>query len=698
MTTERVQGKSGKWYERTADGWVESEAPAEAATGGAESQEGPGVLASMMRGVAQSPALMPMTRAMGIGGPLTPGRLSVNRTIMNEPDEAAQARLAERSGIEAPTNFAERSAERFGTGLPMTALAGPQALAMGGPKALGMMLISDVVSSMFEQGTQDVGGGPLLQAGAGLVGAIATPSGIADDAMDAARGVNRFSRKVATEAAKEVSVSPAQQKKLASVAADFGMDESAIVGAVKEWQRKMPIDESGGRRFLDQAVEALREARDLFPDPKSRPTVAQILGEIGGSYVAGLEASAARMGDGAKAADIAGRKLRVVQDLEKEWELMVPNAPAKTAQAAVRATRDRMAAEASAAWADVPFEEMPQANMRGLFGATKRLDQVPRADRDFLPKEEIQVVQDLIEKYGRRVPMSEIQSLRSRLYELHRAADSPFADISIRQRSRLAGQLTREVEKIIDGLPQAGSAKYMRARELTRNMHDLLPGGSDAIRALEEVDDPVKMVQRILRSPKEAAIARKALAAEEGGEKILESAAFENLFLGEMDNFTPRSIRMKLNRGHEAYKEIFGEEKLRNIYRMLKKIEIAGRYRAGTPAAVMGTGSAQSPLHILLAGAEAATNPSGAAMGVAGKVMKRVIESVENNEARNAVILEALMDDDTAEFLSAFPTSRALPAWQQQWDKIVARSKMRTKLRSGGVAGRAMGMEPEGNQ
>lgn len=695
MTTERMQGKSGAWYERSADGtsWVKASEPEPAAEA-----EGPGAAASLMRGIAQFPALMPMPRSMGIGGGLTPGRNSINRTIMNEPDEAAQARLAERSGIAPPTNFVERSAERLGTGLPFSAMMGPQALAMGGPKALGLMVISDVVSSMFEQGTQDAGGGPLLQAGAGLIGAIATPSGIAGNAGDAAQGLNRFARKVATEAGKEVSVSPAQQKKLASVAADFGMDESTVVSAVKEWQRKMPVDEEGGRRFLDQAVEALQEARDLFPDPKSRPTVAQILGGLGGSYVAGLEASAARMGDGAKAADVAGRKLRVVQDLEKEWEQMVPGAPAKTAQAIVKGTRDRLAAEAGAAWADVPFNEMPQANMRGLFGATKRLAAVPLADRDFLPTAEIQVVKDLVEKYGRRVPMSEIQSLRSRLYELHRAANSPLADPSLRQRSRLAGQLTREVEKIIDGLPQAGSAKYMRARELTRQMHELLPGGSDAIRALEEVDDPLKMVQRILRSPEQAGIARRALAAEEGGERALEAAAFENLFMGEMDNFTPRSIRMKLNRNHAAYTEIFGAEKMQNLHRMLKKIEIAGRFRAGTPAAVMGTGSAQSPLHALLAGAEMATSPSGAAMGVAGKVLNRVIESVENNEARNAIILEALMDDDTAEFLSAFPTSRALPAWQMQWDKIVARSKTRAQLRSGGVAGRAMGMEPEGNQ
>lgn len=677
------QGNDGKWYEKTADGWVEADAPA---------AEGPGVLKSILRGAAQAPAMLPSSKFMRLGG-IPPRAFPHVAGPLMERD--VQADFANRTGIAPPKNYVERTAERFGQGLPFAAATAPWLYGMGGAKAVGLGLLGDAVSAMMEQGVADKGYGPLVQLAAGIPAAVLTPSGIADDVVSSAPEMTRFAKRAAN-AADDVVLSASDTAKLASVAKDFGVSDKSVINAVQEWQRRMPADPTGGRAFLDQAVEALQESRRLFPDPKKRPTVAQILGELGGANMGAMEAQMARdASDGIDlSSEIAGRKLAVVQDLESQWDEMTPGVPAKNAQASMRELRQRLADEAQAAWEQVPFDQMPRAQMKGLVGANRRLQMVPIADKGFLPTEEMKVVDDLVAKYGRKVPMDEIQSLRSRLYAIHRAADSPFATLELKQRSRLAGQLTREVENIINGLPDAGSAAYMRARSATRNMHEIIPNDSAALRAIEDIDDPAKMIRKVLATPNDARTVRRAFEQTPEGLQSLQRAAWDDLFGEGMKDFSTKAIRRKLNQRRQAYGEIFGQEKLNSTFDLLKKIEIGGRFITGTPAQFRSTGSNMTPLHLLLAGAEVATNPAGAGATVAGKVMKRVMESAQTATERNAIFREALMDDELAETLTSVVTPNTLPAWQKNWDKLVARAKARTAQRGGAAYGRSIGAEP----
>lgn len=692
MPPEVKQGKSGKWFEKTPDGWVETDAPA-------SSSEGPGVLRSIARGIAQAPAMLPQSKYMALAGmPMRTSPQAAQAAVDRQPDAAAQ-RFAGMTGIAPPTNYVERTAERFGQGLPFAAAASPYLYGLGGAKAVGLGVAGDALGALSEQGAADRGYGPLVQLAAGIPAAVLTPSGIADDVVRAGSSATRFGRRIAA-AGSAPPLSADDTAKLAWIAKDFGTTEKNVLNAVGEWQRRMPHDPNGGRAFLDQAVEALQEARVLFPDPKKRPTVAQILGELGGANIGAMESALARdAADGVDmSAEIAGRKLAVVQDLESQWDNMVPGAPAKNAQTSIRELRQKMQGEAQALWEAVPFNEMPRASMKGLAGANKRLNSVPLADQSFLPTAEMEIVDNLVKKYGRKVPMAEIQSLRSRLYAIHDAAKSPFAPMELKQQSRLAGKLTHEVEAIVKGLPEAGSAAYMRARKATSDMYDLLPRDSDALRVIEEIDDPVKMVRRVLATPKDARTVRKAFEQTPEGLQSLQHAAWEDLFGDGMQDFSAKAIRRKLFRQRGAYAEIFGPEKLQATFDLLRKIDIAGRFITGTPAQFRSTGSNMTPLHIMLAGAEVATSPGAASAQIVGKIAKRVFESAQTEKARNAIFREALMDDERAETLTKIPTARELPAWQKNWDKLVARSKARAAQRGAATAGRAMGPETEPSQ
>lgn len=653
----------------------------------AKGDEGLGPVGSFVRGLAQVPgdaigtlgAAMPFAGFPGLGGRPNPGLLAARPEGAQQAAGDLSQRLMGLTGTTAePAGFVGRVAERLGRGAPYTALAVPYLASLGGAKAVGMGIIGDVASSISSQFAADAGAGPVGQTLAGFAG-VFVPSGIPDVVTDTARGASRFAREAAEAA--DFSLTPAQTKELAGLASDFGMQSDEMIDAIKGWSSVFPFNPDNPRQHIEAGIEALEEARRLWPDPKLRPPVASILSEVGGANLAQLDAGLAK--NTAYNARVADLRLRVAKDLEERWDSMVPNSSGPSLNAAAKAERQRLRGVAQNLWENVPTNEMPHAKLGPIEKAADAIENGIEADRGLL-KDQIAVLTRLRARFGDSVPMSQIQGLRSDLLEIIRDGEGPFADAVARKRAGAAGRLMEPIEKYVDSLPDQGSAAYKAAREATADLHRRFSPKSNGIRAILQMEEGVAIARTIKRSPNSVAEVRRVKNAIEGQDGAIESlkmAFWDDLFDGDLTQFTPRQIRGKLRGKRAMYAEVFGPERLQQIDDLLTMADIARRGVTGTAAEARVAGSNRNAIQMFLSGGLAMAEPGTALAKATNAVSQEVNKAAKDNFWRQAVFMEFMLDGDLAERAMKIPVGRDVEQWKVSWMQALARARARNAAR-----------------
>lgn len=650
----------------------------------AEGSEGrPGVLKSFARGLMQSPGSVEGLADFMRGRPNQPGIVDPRISRSQESMQIG----AKLSGIAPPTTYGERVAERMGISAPLAIAGAPGAGAAAGLKGVGFDVIADVVGNMFGQGAEDVGFGPTGQMIAALPAALIAPNTAAGAAGAVARkgsrafqsSLERTAKRTAAEAGE--GLADVDRAALRAYAKKYGIEQKYVLEAASEWQRRFPRDPTGGTKGRDDVVAALEETNRLFPDPNLRPTTAQSIGDLGGENVAAMERSLAQ-NDLDFSASIAGRKKAVIEDLEKQFENMLPNGSYSRAQEASEAAWDRAKQAEREAWANVPLREIPNSLTARLKSVAASL-KTKGAGRQYVP-DEVGVIED----YGVSVSATELQALRSELMDTARAAKRFGASDDVRRKAMRVAPLLREVNRMIDEFPEEGGQLYKAARDLTRQNAEMFPPDSVAVSGLSQITDANKFV-RGLRSSKdpvgEMSRARRIVEQEPGGSEGLERALIDELFDQELGNATPRSVLTKIRRHRGMYEAGLGKEKLAEVEDMAKKISIASRGIAGTAAATRATASGLQPFALMFSAAEAITSPTAAASKGLGAVLGSIARNTRTSIERNGIARELLLDTDMAIKLSKMPAPEAVPAWIKNWDKIVARSRARQKLNAKSV-------------
>ena len=648
----------------------------------------PGVLKSFLRGVSRSPA--DVLALSPTGQRVDPAFLPERMTLENlrglpTQSQATEQALLQSSGIPEPTTFGERSAERLGRSVPFVAAGLPGAGALGGLKAVAGEVITDVVASMFEQGAQDLGAGPLGQAGAGLTAAMLVPGVAVQNVAEAAgkkapRAARRAGRAAFIESLGEAAGKTGRDGidpgALRAIAKRYGVPQAQVRKAASELKRRIARDPAGGDRFVDEAIDRLDEGIDLFPDKTVRPTSRQMLGEQGGQNISSMEDGLSRA-DLDVSASIDGRRQAVRADLEAQFESLLPEGSTGGAIEAFDAVLARAKQAERQAWDAVPFKEMPEVSTAGLKRAVKKLREGPIAGRRFVPDEV-----NVIDQYGDTIPVSELQALRSELLDTQRAGSLFNATPDARRTAPRVRVLLDAVDEQIKKLPPSGSTLYRKARGLTRENADLFNRKSSLVSGLSELTEGRKIVSRIRTAKDPTGEAKRAiriLSQEPGGVENIRRVFIDELFDQELSAATPRRMLTTIKRNRGVYREVLGEEMLGEIETLLKKVKIARTGSAGTAAATARTGSNVSPVEMLFAGADVFTSPVQATARGLGAVSKRIAKDASSSVERNAILREALLDPELFKTLLEMPDPRAIPAWVQNWDKLVARSRARTQ-------------------
>lgn len=629
-----------------------------------------------IRGVFRSPAdADAMARAMrGRGGdrfPPVPGLPSF--------DQMLASKSADFGGMEsAPETFVGRTAERLGRTAPF-ASAGAAGGVLGSVApviAARNAVIGDVIASMAEQGTEDAGGGPGWQMAAGIAAGIVSPSSVGDD-------VSRGSTKAASTGARRVAdeVADAATERAEAEAKRLNVKMKHMRRAAGEAKRRMASDPYGGEQFVSEGIEKIRRARELFPDPKSRPTTAQILSNE--PAVVGMDAALGKIDDEFRQSS-AGRRRVVQNDLMSEWERILPDGSPGGVNSRARSAYDAAKIAEREAWDAIPFDKMPHVDTTRIKAELNNLRR-SRAGRRYLPQEAAD-----IDAWSFDEPVSEIQGVLSELLDTQRAGSRLSATSDDIRRAKRVKPLIDALKREIDRIPPSeGGQAYRAAREATRQLYETFNFDSSGVDAILNLGTSQKIARAIASSDQPVAEARRAvriLDQTPGGRDNLARVFIDDLFGESLDEKTPRAALAKLRRSRQVYREVLGDERMRLFESLIERAEMARRNKTGTSAAISSTGSGIGPVDILFGAAEAVTEPVQSTW----KLAKYIGKFAKTDRQKNAILREALYDPELWQTLLEMPEPRAVAKWIVDFDVIVARSRAREAARSGirsGISG-----------
>lgn len=451
------------------------------------------------------------------------------------------------------------------------------------------------------------------------------------------------------------------------------MSDKELMRASSALRGRMPVGPDGDPDlYLREGVERLDDAAKYFP-PGARPTTSQALGELGGSAFESDVSSLAR-GSQDFEAKLAGQKLSANRFLEGEFEKLRAFDGRDTSQVhsdLVASYAERRLAAAKAAedaWREVPFTSIPKLATQKLTIAKQRiLKGLPVADRASLPPE-FASVDAIAEQFGKQVPLTEVQALRSRLLEVQRDAKRFGATRDDRNAARLAGQLLEPIEAMIDETEKraAGVTKYRNALSATANYK-------------QNFRDSV--AERLMLEPKESKHFAGSLLALNQRERLrvlgslddAQRADVERIVVSHVlgDELGQVGLKTSLNQwrsNRAAIESVLGAARYSQGKRLIEYAQTANFGRAGTQAASQGTGSAVPSLPGTLArGIETITSPRASATTAALDWLHQT-----SGKSHIELMKMGLLDLEFGKLLLELPTQKGLAEWQSKATKMLA--------------------------
>lgn len=468
-------------------------------------------------------------------------------------------------------------------------------------------------------------------------------------------------------------VSDAATDKANAYAKDLNVSMSGMRRAASEAKRRMDLDPRGGERFLVEGSDKIDDARSLFPDPTSRPLTDQILSDQ--SDVAAMSAELDRV-DHEFRTSAGGKRKTVRADLEQEFERLLPNGSADGVYRRATDVWTRANADEKALWNLVPAEQMPMLDLREAKATLKSIRSSPsNTSGKYVPDELLE-----LENMGFSASYSRVQALHSELRSILREAERSLPGSEIRRTAHRVKPIADALRVQLDSIPDgAGGAQFRQARDFTRAKYALFSPESGTFDALMNPQNGPQLARKILNADNAKDEAQRAvdiLGRTPDGRDQLSRVLIDELFDESLEQRTPRQILIQLRRKRDVYRTVWGDERYKLFENVVKKAEMSRRRKTGTTAAVDSTGTGRAPVEILFGGAEAVTNPVSAGQ----KILSKIRRSATTDRERSAILREALYDPDLWQVLIQMPEPRAVAAWIQDWDRLVARARARTDI------------------
>lgn len=618
---------------------------------------------------------------------------AVTNPDMSRAEEMDRLQIA-RSGIAAPSGYPERVAERMGRTAPLAAASGlGMATAVESPLALlRNSVIGDVVAAMSEQGAEDAGGGGGMQMAAGMVGGMVAPGSAADNFAEAASaGARRSAARAVLDEwgvparrtlggnrgpyrhpfSREVSDAATQEAE--RYARDLNISMGGMRRAASEAKRRMNLDPYGNEAGLVRGSDQIDQGLALFPDPNSRPLTDQFLSED--ADVAAMSAQLDKV-DHEFRTSAGGRRAVVRNDLENEFENLLPNGSSEGVYRIGTDIHSESRNAERALWQAVPSERIPSIDVRAAKAELAAIRRSPsNASGRFVPDELSE-----LDSVGDSAPYLQVQELHSVLRGLLREADRSLPGSDLRRAASRIQPVANALRSSLEAIPEnAGGAEFRAARDFTRARAALFdPQSSGYEFALGNYDGP-KRARLLLNADngrEEAQRAVDILGRRPGGRDQASRVLIDELFDESLEQKSPRQILIQLRRKRDVYRTVWGDERYRLFENVVRKAEISRRRKTGTMGAVDSTGTGRAPIEILFGGAEAVTEPITAGK----KVLNAIAKSVANDKERMAVLREGLYDPRLWQVLIQMPEPRGVAAWIQNWDRLVARARARSDV------------------
>lgn len=622
-------------------------------------------------------AARPRRRSLGerIGGPADFGQGAFRGVANIMPavqDVAAMSGVGEggdqtRMALEAspllqrPDSFMGRAGERFGSAVPMMAVGGP----VQSTRQLAAMVASEVAAAGAGQAAEDAGLGGGFQ--------FLTEMGVS--AVNPMSAVGRFAPSRRTRISKEI-------KQLAD---RLGVSEKAILRA-GEFHREndLSVDPFTGEPDVAGAVRSMEEAVALFPDRRVRPSTRQATGKVEEDQLFDGEPGLADRETRMAGADrdfrnrLAGRKRKVMQSIEREFDLLRPGGSSGVISQSFENIVETANENVSRLWGRVDLDAIPMVETRRLKAAAQQVrDQVGPDYVENLPPEiaKIEALPDLI-------PASRLQKLRSQALREFRIRSRSVGEGRGLSQAQNMGPVLRAMTEEVNRLPREGSRAYREALAATRKFHEMFDGKSvavDAMSSRSEARDIARKIRGSARPAEEVKKARRILEQTPGGLEAFQEAVIEELVDDSLGNRSIGAMTRDLRRNAKFYREALGPERYENVRKVMKKLRMAQTGSAATARASEKTQSARNPVGFLTAIGGAMQGRAGSASEL-GEVVGQARNFIENRMLYRDVIREFMLDPESAIIILQAPDKKTLPVWTATFDMLMARALSRKAL------------------
>lgn len=584
------------------------------------------------------------------------------------------------SSIPEPVTTAEKVAHSVGEDTPMIA-GGAMVAPLFAPAAPVMAVLGEMglgtLGSGVAHSVEQAGGSVPTQIGAEVLATAAAPLA----------APTRIAKRVGTAMLRDAS--EGAMEAAAAVAAKHGVSPEAVMRASSELKRKIARGIDDPEKYVRKASDQLGQDIEAFGDVT--PTLSQSVGEYGGSNISSMELNWAKA-DQDFAADALGRRLEVDERLQADFNARRPAGSVGAATEGFQAARTAAVNAERKAWEAVPIAEMPLVDMSGVQEVVARMRRGPKASRRYLPKEasiiegyKPQASQMEIMERGRAsvdsgpamATMAEVQALRSELLDTQRAGSVFGASDVARRRAKRVAPILDALQKEIDKIPDAaGGAEYRAAREMTRRNARLFNPSAKAVDSLMTMDDPKRIVSRIMGSRRKVDEVRNVIEAVGNDPETMDGLRaifWDELFGPSLGDRTVKQMNASLaGAKRDVYRELYGEDGMKFIDELIRRQRTAASGITGTTAQARATGTGQAAIDQLLSIASDAKNPAWALATRSGRYLANKALSREE-----IVILlrNATQDIRLAKALLDMPTTRAEPAWRVVMDQSIARAK-----------------------
>lgn len=682
MPPELKKGKSGKWYERTADGWVEAEGPASSGgpaglITGNPRQPSPGRAGKeqIARG-AVGLVGSGLDFANYLGNEMYAKKQAMSRRLgFDSPDPGPVSGPSYRDtftnalGVGPPTTFAGGVGERIGGSLPIT-------LATGGA-SLVPNLIRDVAGSVSAQYAQEKGAGPFGQAIAGVLGAILVPTRLP---FAGARAASDAAESAAPGA---VTIKPLSDSSALKIAKDSGVKPDNVRAVARYLQDRIAIDPATGKPKVEEFVAAIDEAERIFGEG-TKPLLANAVGDVGGQNISAIQKSI--LDENAIANSRAtGIRDAITEDLTNRIDKLFPRWETESALSDFATLEQSRALAKSEAWDDVPFDEIPRVSSENIKGALATIKEQRPLIYSKLPSE----TRSFIEGLGDEMSLRDLQDLKADLgnmIEAARFSDDP----KYRTIAQVASSLMGRVKKDIAGIPESGTGPYNAAVKATRDYYDLFDPDTRTVRAFTKFGDKEKIVAEVFKAAKPSDeidnLRRVFDQVPDGAEKV--NSIFMRDLIGDKLGDKPIGgvLRTLTQEGKsDFYKKLLGPERYRDTLDVLNGYRIGTSFGIGSANATLATGSKGGALKALAAFVSSPLSKIKGAPEIISSRMNRL-----DAQQRAALIEEMVFDTKKAKELARIPLGNAsekeVSRWLGTFEVLSARAEVRSSLAASGSA------------